>query len=102
MKAAFYAGLLLCIVVVADLILWIVVSTKDVSFGQAKLLYLNHFPSFLRNATLLTLLGVALSGLSIYFLNRSQKLPSIVYHRAEQILTSLNIVLISWKVFTLL
>ena len=102
MKLFFYSGLLLCVVVVANIGLWIIVSTEEIAFEQAKALYLGHFPAFLRNATLLTLLGIALSSLSVYLLNRSQKLLGSSYQRVGQLLTVLNIILISWQVFSLM
>ncbi len=102
MKASFYFGLLLCIVVVANLILWIGLSTKDVPFDQAKALYLSYFPAFLRNATTLTLLPIGLGSLSIYLLSRSQELLDVGYRRAGQLLMSLNGVLIVWQLFSLM
>lgn len=102
MKVAFSIGILLFVAVVADLTLWISLSTKDISFDQTKALYLSYFPAFLRNATILTLLTIALSSLSIYLLSRSSKLPGTGYRRVGQLLLALNFVLISWQIFSLM
>jgi hypothetical protein len=84
MKTAFYTGLLLCFIVVAYVALWIVVSTTTTSFYAAKGHYMSYFPLFLRNALLLTGLGMATCGLSIYLFIYSQQLPGIVYRRVSQ------------------
>ena len=102
MKASFYFGLLLCIIVVVDLTLWIVLSAKDVPFAQAKTLYLSYFPTFIRNATILTLLAIGLGILSIYSLSRSQEFLGVGYRRAGQLLMALNGGLIVWQLFTLM
>ena len=101
-KAYFYCGVLLCVGVVANIVLWIITSTKKVSFDQAAALYLNYFPSFLKNTTLLTLLGIALSSLSVFLLTRSQKTLGSGYRQISLLLTTLNIILISWQVFSLM
>jgi|GEM_PF-5858591 len=102
MKLLFYSGLLLCVVVVANIALWIIVSTKEVAFDEAKALYLGYFPAFLGNALVLTLLGITLNSLSTYLLTRSQKIIGSVYRRVSQLVIILNIILISWQVFTLM
>ena len=102
MRIFFYAGLLLCLVVVANVSLWIITSAKEMPFTQAKALYLGYFPVFIRNALVLTLLGITLNSLSTYLLTRSQKIISSGYRRVSQLVIILNIILISWQVFTLM
>ena len=102
MKIFFYAGLLLCMVVVANVSLWIITSTKEMSFTQAKVLYLGHFPAFIRSAFVLTLLGITLNSLSTYLLTRSQRITDSSYRQVSQLVIILNIILISWQVFTLM
>ena len=102
MKIFFYAGLLLCMVVVANVSLWIITSTKEMSFTQAKALYLGYFPAFIRSAFVLTLLGITLNSLSTYLLTRSQRITDSGYRQVSQLVIILNIILISWQVFTLM
>ncbi|MBD2700482.1 hypothetical protein IC229_07540 [Spirosoma sp. BT702] len=102
MKTAFYFGLLLCLIGTANLILWIGLSTKDLSFEQTKALYLSYFPVFFRNVTLITLLGIAFGCFSAYLLIRSQGLTDIGYRRVGQLFIGLNTLLIMWQAFSLM
>lgn len=102
MKAAFYVGLLLCYMVVGYIALWIVISTNATSFYEAKAYYLSYFPLLMKDAILLTWLGIAMCGFSIYLLSYAQKLPGVIHKGVAQVMAVLNSILICWQVFTML
>lgn len=102
MKALFYTGLFCCLLVVANVMLWINTATKDLPFDQAKALYLGYFPLFLQNALTLTLLSIGLCGISVWLLSRSLRLSGFSYRRISTAFIGLDMLLISWLVFTLM
>ncbi|OIN56576.1 hypothetical protein [Arsenicibacter rosenii] len=102
MKALFYTGLLCCFLVVANVTLWIKTATQDLPFEQVKARYLGYFPAFLQNALILTLLNIGLCGISVWLLSRSRRLPGFGYRGTSITIIGLDILLISWLVFTLM
>jgi hypothetical protein len=102
MKANFYSGLILCVIAVANVLLWIITSVNADTFGQAKTLYLSYFPGLLSNALILTFLNIALCSFSFYLLIRSQPKLGSLHHQLSLILIVLNAMLISWQLFTLM
>lgn len=102
MKAGFYFGILLCAIVVVNTTLWIMASLNNPLFDGAKQQYLGYFPSYLKNAGLLTFLSIALSSLSIYLLTFSLRISPTIYRRVGQVVIALDFILISGYLYTLL
>lgn len=57
-------ALLFLALTIADTYLWISITNKYETFEQCKEVYLNHFPLAIRNARLLTVFSIALSGIA--------------------------------------
>lgn len=57
-------ALLFLTLTIADTYLWISITHKHETFEQSKEAYLSHFPLAIRNAQLLTVFSILLSGVS--------------------------------------
>jgi hypothetical protein len=64
-KAPFYCiALLFLAITIADTYLWISITNEYETFEKCKEVYLSHFPLSIRNARLLTVFSIFLSGVS--------------------------------------
>jgi hypothetical protein len=64
-KAPFYCiALLFLAITIADTYLWISITNEYETFEKCKEVYLSHFPLSIRNARLLTVFSIALSGIA--------------------------------------
>lgn len=97
------AGLLLSAMVVYDTATWIAVSTDPVnSFQQAQTQYLNKYSIPSGNARLLTLIFILIGSLATFCLVKSHYSSSKSLRISIKILISLNLLLILWRVFSLM
>lgn len=101
-KAFISVGILLSLVVLYSFLLWFKLTLNNkISFETARQLYLSNYPSFLRNAPVLTVLHIVLNMLAI--------ICFLQYHRSSTKVTALvksfvilNVVMIMWQIFSLM
>lgn len=101
-KSLITTGIILTLVVLYSFALWFKLSMNTkLSFEATRQLYLSNYPSFLRNARFLTFLYIILNITAIICLFQSRyaspKVAAVV-----RFLIILNIVMMTWQVFSLM
>ena len=96
-------GLVLTVLVFYNIGLWWVLSSdSSKTFDEMKNEYKNHYPQYLQNATLLTLIDIVMSsiaGLCFFKLSKSVTSPgSNIYNG----LAILHLILTCWFIFSLM
>lgn len=101
-KALITTGILLTFIVLYSFIFWLKLSlSTKLSFEATRQLYLSNYPSFLRNARFLTLLYIILNITAIICLFQSRhSFPKVA--AVVRFLIILNIVMMTWQVFSLM
>lgn len=101
-KAFVSVGVLLTLGVLYSFLLWFKLTLNDkVGFETARQLYLSNYPSFLRNARVLTALHIVLNMLAIICLLQSHQ--SLTKGKALlKLLVILNVVMMLWQMFSLM
>lgn len=97
----FCAGLIPLFIVIANMALWMITATgNDITFEQMVANYLSHYPEWLQNARLLTIINIVLLGIAggLFFLStRNPKLKIVGPSFAI-----LSGILGMWNVFSLM
>lgn len=97
------AGLLLSAMVMYDTVIWIAISSDPASsFQQVQTQYLSKYSIPPGNARLLTSIFILIGALATFCLAKSHYLSSKSLRILIKILISLNLVLILWRVFSLM
>ena len=97
----FYIGLLPFIIAVANMTLWIVTATQEhATFEETVNAYLSHFPEWLQNPQLLTLINIVLLALAGSLFFKSMKKPKLKI--AGTTFLVFSGVLAMWNVFSLM
>lgn len=96
----FYVALICVIIVLADLYLWFAVSAHNTTFEASKQEYLGHYPAPLQNARMITVVSIlllAFSGFVFLKYPKSERLRIFAV-----ILGFISVILIIWKIFSLM
>lgn len=102
-KSTYYfaAAIILLALPAANMALWIVTATdNNNSFEQTLDNYLAHFPEWLQNPKLLTLINILMLALAAGFFYKSMTAPKL--RLAGIVLGIISILLLMWNVFSLL
>jgi hypothetical protein len=102
-RIIFFAGLFFLFLVIADMVLWIVISSREKSFNDSVRRYLSLFPTFLANSLTLTLLNIFFAGLAILcFMMIKKNSSNSVFVKICNGLIILTGLLAFWNLFSLM
>lgn len=96
----FFLAVVFVFIVVADLIHWFMVTADIANFEQAKQEYLEHYPSYIQNARLLTVISILMLTFSGFIFLNAVKTRS--FKIASSLLGMLCALLLMWKIFSLM
>lgn len=101
-KVLISVGILLTLGVLYSFFLWLKLALDDkIGFETARQLYLSNYPSFLRNARVLTVLHIILNVLAITCLLYNQR-SSLNVAGLVKSCAILNVVMLMWQLFSLM
>lgn len=96
----FFIAILALLFVIADIFLWLMVSSDTTTFDDAKHQYLNYYPSTLQNTQLLTSISIILLVFSGTVFLSATKTKSLKI--AAIIMGIIAVLLLMWKIFSLM
>jgi Na+/H+ antiporter NhaC len=99
-SALFFLAVTFMLIVVADLILWFVITGKTNSFEQARQEYIAYFPDALQSPRLTTVISIVLliiAGLLFLYTAKTR-----TFKVAASILGIICALLLFWNVFSLM
>jgi len=95
-------GVLLSLSVLYSFFLWLKLTlNNEISFETARQLYLSNYPTFLRNASVLTVLHIVLNTLAIICFLQYQRSATKVTALVKSFII-LNAVMMMWQIFSLM
>lgn len=93
-------ALLLLLAVMGDIIAWMRISSVTESFNEAKAIYLDRFPGFLRRARIVAAIEIGMLLLSAWLFHAARTNNNI--HKLMRCLMVLSLVLAGWLLFSLM
>lgn len=96
----FFGGLLLLILILADVAWWIANFTETISYEENTQKYLSRFPSFLQNARLTTVIEIGILSIALVGFWKSKQANYL--RKVAVLLFALTSVVLFWLLFTLM